>query len=128
MGQLIPRGDMTKQEAVNLAHKKWLGVRDAFRLLQNRLCVPCSFCQYYDSCDACPLRNPDGGRHCVDYFAASDGSKAVMKHTRVLLKKIEEVGNSICDHELEIEITSLGDDERYFVCECGHHRSEPWNK
>ena len=126
MGQLIPRGDMTKQEAVIAVRRKWRGVQVATRELRSKLCVQCSFCQYFDHCDACPLRNPNGGRHCVAYFAASDAVKVIERSAKTILDVADKVEAGICDHTLEIEITSRGDNERYFVCQCGRHRTEPF--
>ena len=118
---------MGKQEAVDKSREKWRTARQAIREAISAAAQPCAFCAYYGACDPCPLKNKnkevDKLKNCQDYFAVMRKLNECLNHSSRILEVIE--GEQECRHPREIEITTSGDDKRYFMCSlCGRHRSQ----
>jgi len=120
---------LTKEEAVQKATTKWEHVSAMLIDLSSAVHRPCDLCTYYEECDDCPLGNRKLGRadsqNCNDYFRISELVEDIRQRSSRVLETIKNI--EVCNHLDEYDVTTRGDDKRYFRCSsCGRHRTEEY--
>jgi hypothetical protein len=112
---------------VEQAREKWEGVLKQLEAVAGVLYASCSFCDYYEHCENCPLGTPEkgAGRGCDDYEDISSKLNSQKAAALRVLEVINAVDVDPCMHLTEMEVTTAEDEARFFKCvSCGRHRME----